>query len=105
MYCFYKNKLLVIEFCTLSFKYFITEQHLNRMFIVTGKLVLQVLTDLKRAHQKKPPKTNPKQKNPTNPDSGGDYETKKFNKFNHLTKEVFMDENKRNIKREKRRNG
>lgn len=50
MYCFYKNKLLVIEFCTLSFKYFITEQHLNRMFIVTGKLVLQVLTDLKTAH-------------------------------------------------------
>lgn len=53
MYCFYKNKLLVIEFCTLSFKYFITEQHLNRMFIVAGKLVLQVLTDLKTAHQKK----------------------------------------------------
>lgn len=53
MYCFYKNKLLVIEFCTLSFKYFITEQHLNRMFIVTRKLVLQVLADLKRAHQEK----------------------------------------------------
>lgn len=66
MYCFYKNKLLVIEFCTLSFKYFITEQHLNRMFILTGKLVLQVLTDLKTEHPKKPPT-----------DSGRDYERDK----------------------------
>lgn len=49
MYCFYKNKLLVIEFCTLSFKYFITEQHLNRMCRVAGKLVLRVLAELQTA--------------------------------------------------------
>lgn len=49
MYCFYKNKLLVIEFCTLSFKYFITEQHLNRMCRVAGKLVLRVFAELQTA--------------------------------------------------------
>lgn len=53
MYCFYKNKLLVIEFCTLSFKYFITEQHLNRMCRVAGKLVLRVLAELSNSTKRK----------------------------------------------------